>query len=133
MGNAATAKYSFRSQLLHNVADISISDDGGNSVAIRAITPTRKPIGWRHSQLPTHTLTFNVAVLDDGVEIDWMWYKENKHKSDGEFTISETSDLWNRVFTRAIVQTCESTTDTETMTVTWAVTVMALESTYVSA
>jgi len=126
MGNAATAQYSYGAQILHNVADVNISDDGGTSTPIRAITPSRKPIGWRHSQLPTHTITFNVAVLDDGVEVDWMSLKESKD----EFTFGESSDLWNRNFNYAIVQTCESSTDTDTSTVTWAVTVMALESTY---
>ena len=126
MGNAATAQYSYGAQILHNVADVSISDDGGTSVPIRAITPTRKPIGWRHSQDPTHTITFNVALLDDGVEVDWMGLKESK----SEFTMSETSDLWNRNFDYCIVQSCESSTDTDTSTVIWAVTVMALESTY---
>jgi len=126
MGNAATAQYSFGAQVLHNIADVNISDDGGTSSPIRAITPSRKPIGWRHSQNPTHTITFNVAVLDDGVEVDWMRYKETKN----EFTFGEVSDLWNRNFDYAIVQTCESSTDTDTSTVTWAVTVMALESTY---
>ena len=126
MGNAATAQYSYGAQILHNVADVSISDDGGTSTPIRAITPSRKPIGWRHSQEPTHTITFNVAVLDDGVEVDWMGLKESKD----EFTFGESSDLWNRNFDYCIVQTCESSTDTDTSTVTWAVTVMALESTY---
>ncbi len=130
MGNAATAQYAYGAQILHNVADVNISDDGGTSTPIRAITPSRKPIGWRHSQDPTHTITFNVAVLDDGVEVDWMSLKENKHKPGGEFTFSETSILWNRNFDYCIVQTCESSTDTDTSTVTWAVTVMALESTY---
>ena len=133
MGNAATAQYSYGAQVLHNIADVNISDDGGASTPIRAITPTRKPIGWRHSQNPTHTITFNVAVLDSGVEVDWMYLKENKHKPGGEFTFGEVSDLWNRNFDYAIVQTCESTTETETSAVTWAVTVMALESTYASA
>ncbi len=130
MGNAATATYSFGSQVLHNVADINITDDGGTSVAIRAITPTRKPIGWRHSQLPTHSITFNAALLDTGAEVDWMFLKENKHKSEGEFTINESSDLWNRNFNNCIVQTVESSTDTDTSTVTWAITIMALSSTY---
>jgi hypothetical protein len=126
MGNAATASYSFGTQLLHNVASISISDDGGTSVAIRAITPTRKPIGWRHSQLPTHTISFTAAVLDDGAEVDWMRLKETKD----EFTISENSALWDRNFNNAIVQTVESTTDDDTNTVTWAITIMALSSVY---
>lgn len=126
MGNAATAQYSYGAQILHNVADVSISDDGGTSTPIRAITPTRKPIGWRHSQLPTHTINFKVAVLDDGVEVDWMSLKESKE----EFTFGEVSDLWNRNFDYCIVQTCDSATDTDTLTVEWSVTVMALESTY---
>ena len=126
MGNAATASYSFGTQLLHNVADISIADDGGTSVAIRAITPTRKPIGWRHSQLPSHTISFTAALLDDGAEVDWMTLKDSKE----EFTISENSALWNRNFNNAIVQTVESTTDTDTNTVTWAITIMALSSVY---
>ena len=126
MGNAATAQYSYGAQVLHNIADVSIADDGGTSSPIRGITPSRKPIGWRHSQLPTHTISFTVAVLDDGVEVDWMALKTSKD----EFTFAEVSDLWNRNFDAAIVQTCESTTDTDTSTVTWAVTLMALESTY---
>ena len=126
MGNAATAQYSYGAQVLHNIADVSISDDGGTSSPIRAITPSRKPIGWRHSQEPTHTITFNVALLDEGVEVDWMSLKESKD----EFTFGEVSDLWARNFDYAIVQTCESATDTDTSTVTWSVTVMALESTY---
>jgi hypothetical protein len=126
MGNAATAQYSKGTQVLHNIADVSIADDGGTSTPIRAITPTRKPIGWRHSQDPTHTISFTVAVLDDGVEVDWMNLKETKE----EFSFGEVSDLWNRNFDYCIVQTVESTTDTDTSTVTWAVTVMALESTY---
>ena len=126
MGNAATASYAFNTQLLHNVADISIADDGGTSVAIRAITPTRKPIGWRHSQLPTHTISFTAALLDDGAEVGWMELKESKD----EFTLSENSALWSRNFNNCIVQTVESTTDTDTNTVTWAITIMALSSTY---
>jgi hypothetical protein len=128
MGNAATAQYSYGSQILHNIADANVGDDGGQSVAIRAITPTRKPIGWRHAQLPTHTISFNVALLDDGAEVDWMRLKETKE----EFTFSEVSALWNRNFNSCLVQTVESSTDTETSTVTWAVTIAALESTYVS-
>lgn len=126
MGNAATAQYSYNAQILHNIADVSITDDGGTSSPIRAITPSRKPIGWRHSQLPSHTITFTVAVLDDGVEVDWMALKTSKD----EFSFIEASALWARNFDYSIVQTCESTTDTDTSTVTWAVTVMALESTY---
>ena len=128
MGNAATVYYTKGTQILHNIADANIGDDGGTSVAIRAITPTRKPIGWRHAQLPTHTISFSVAVLDDGVEVDWMSLKFSKE----EFTFGEVSDLWNRNFDYCIVQTCDSTTDTDTQTVTWAVTLGALESTYVS-
>ncbi|KKL03777.1 hypothetical protein LCGC14_2622730 [marine sediment metagenome] len=126
MGNAATASYAFNTQLLHNVAGISIADDGGTSVAIRAITPTRKPIGWKHSQLPTHTISFTAVVLDDGAEVDWMRLKETKD----EFTISENSAIWNRNFNNCIVQTVESSTDDDTNTVDWAITVMALSSTY---
>jgi hypothetical protein len=129
MGNAATAYYTKGTQILHNIADVTISDDGGASTPIRGITPTRKPIGWRHSQLPTHTIGFTVAVLDDGVEVDWMALKESKD----EFTFGEVSDLWSRNFDYAIVQSCESSTDTDTSTVTWKVTVMALESTYATA
>lgn len=128
MGNAATATYSYGSQVLHNIADANVGDDGGQSVAIRAITPTRKPIGWRHAQLPTHTISFNVALLDDGAEVDWMRLKETKE----EFTFSEVSDLWNRNFDHCLVQTVDSSTDTETSTVTWAVTIAALSSAYVS-
>lgn len=126
MGNAATAQYSFGAQILHNVADINITDDGGTSVAIRAITPTRKPIGWRHSQLPTHSISFSAALLDDGAEVDWMTLKETKD----EFTVNETSALWNRNFNNCIVQTVESSTDTDTSTVTWNITIMALSSNY---
>ena len=126
MGNAATASYAFNTQLLHNVADINITDDGGTSVAIRAITPTRKPIGWRHSQLPTHSIAFTAALLDDGAEVDWMTLKATKE----EFTISENSKLWDRNFNSCIVQTVESTTDNDTSTVTWNITIMALSSTY---
>ena len=129
MGNAATALYRYGTQILHTLADVSISDDGGTSVPIRGITPTRKPIGWRHSQDPTHTITFNVPVLDGGAEVDWMALKESKD----EFTFGEVTDLWARNFDYCIVQSCESSTDTDTMTVTWAVTIMALESTYATA
>jgi hypothetical protein len=128
MGNAATAYYTYNSQILHNLADTTVGDEGGTSVAIRAITPSRKPIGWRHSQLPTHNITFNVAVLDTGVEVDWMALKESKE----EFTFGEVSDLWSRNFKYCLVQTVESSTDTDTNTVTWAVTLGALESTYES-
>jgi hypothetical protein len=57
-----------------------------------------------------------------------MRLKETKE----EFTFSEVSDLWNRNFNYCLVQTVESSTDTETSTVTWAVTIAALSSTYVS-
>lgn len=128
MGNAATAQYSYGTQVLHNIADANVGDDGGQSVAIRAITPTRAPIGWRHAQKPTHTISFNVALLDDGAEVDWMRLKETKEN----FSFKENSALWERVFINCLVQTVDSSTDTETATVTWAVTVAALESTYVS-
>lgn len=127
MGNAATAYYTYGAQVLHNIADTNISDEGGTSVAIRAITPTRKPIGWKHGQKPTHLISCTVDVLDTGVEVDWMRLKETKE----EFTFSEVSALWSRNFDYCIVQTCDSTTDTETLAVTWAVTLAALESTYV--
>lgn len=126
MGNAATVRYAYGQQILHNLADANVKDDGGESVAIRAITPTRKPIGWRHAQLPTHTITFNVALLDGAPEVDWMALKESKE----EFSFSQLSDLWQRRFKSVIVQTCDSSTDTATLSETWAVTLMALESTY---
>lgn len=126
MGNAATVYYTYGAQVLHNIADASVGDDGGESVAIRAITPTRKPIGWRHAQLPTHTITFNVALLDESPEVDWMALKESKE----EFELGQISDLWDRQFKYCIVQTCESSTDTDTLSETWAVNIAALESSY---
>jgi len=125
MGNASTTYYTVNGQTLHHITDANVGDDGGESVAIRAITPSRKPIGWRHSQLPSHTISFSVPVLDE-IEFDWMAYKESKE----EFVFQQISDLWTRSFTYVIVQTCDSATDTETMSETWSVTLGALESKY---
>lgn len=128
MGNAAFAQYEKDGQILDNVEGMSISrGGGGESTPIRTITPTREPIGWRHGQKPDYTLAFNVAVMDDGQEVDWKSLEESKE----EFTMVERTSLFSRGFYQCVVQSVESTTD-ENNAVTWAVTVAALRSEYLS-
>ena len=127
MGNAAFAVYEKDGQILHNIEGVNVSRaGGGESTPIRTITPSRTPIGWRHGQKPDYTITFNVALLDSGLEVDWKALEESKT----EFTFVERTDISFRTFTQAVVQSVESTTD-ENNAVTWAVTIAALKSKYV--
>jgi len=127
MGNAAYATYEYNGQILHNVEGVSISRaGGGESTPIRTITPSRQPIGWRHGQKPDYGITFNVALLDSGLEVDWKALEESKD----EFAFIERTDISFRTFEKCVVQSVESSTD-ENNAVTWAVSVSALLSTYV--
>lgn len=128
MGNAAYAVYEYNGQILHNIEGVSISRaGGGESTPIRTITPARAPIGWRHGQKPDYTITFNVALLDEAVEVDWKALEDSKE----EFTFNERIDAFFRIFEKCVVQSVESSTD-ENNAVTWAVTVQCLESKYVA-
>ena len=127
MGNAANAVYEYNGQILHNIEGVSISRaGGGESTPIRTITPSREPIGWRHGQKPDYTISFNVALMDDGLEVDWKSLEETKT----EFEFVERTDIAFRTFRRAVVQSVESSTD-ENNAVTWAITIHALKSGYV--
>ncbi len=127
MGNAAYAVYEYNGQILNNIEGVSISRaGGGESVPIRTITPSREPIGWRHGQKPDYTITFNVVLTDDTLEVDWKAREEDKT----EFTFNERLDAFSRIFEKCVVQSVESSTD-ENNAVTWAVTVAALISKYV--
>jgi len=126
MGNAAFATYEKDGQILHNVEGLAINKAGGSeSVPIRTITPSRQPIGWKHGQKPDYTITFNVQLLDSGLEVDWMALNDSK----AEFTFTERTDSWFRTFSLCVVQSCESTTD-ENNSPTWAVTIGCLKSKY---
>ena len=126
MGNAAYAVYEYNGQILNNIEGVSISRaGGGESVPIRTITPSREPIGWRHGQKPDYTITFNVVLLDEALEVDWKLLEENK----SEFTFNERVDAFSRSFGKCVVQSVESSTD-ENNAVAWAVTIACLTSQY---
>jgi hypothetical protein len=128
MGNAATAEYAYGAQTLHFIADVNITDEGGQAVPIRTITPSMTAVGWRLSQKPTYSITFNVPIMDTGAEVDWLALKNSK----ALFTFTESSDNWIRTFSQCVVQACDSSTDTDTTSPTWAVTIGALSATYES-
>ena len=127
MGNAAYAVYEYNGQILNNIEGVSISRaGGGESVPIRTITPSREPIGWRHGQKPDYSISFNVVLTDDTLEVDWKALEDTK----SEFTFSERIDAKFRLFSACVVQSVESSTD-ENNAVTWAITIACLRSQYV--
>lgn len=107
MSNAADAVYLHNGLILHTITDVNIDPDGGESTPLRGMTPTKKAFGWRHGQIQSGVITFNMPILETGPEVDYLAKQETKE----EFTWSEQGDTWTRNFIKTVVQDVKSTTD----------------------
>ena len=125
--DAAQAYYAIDALVLSNINNVSITPAGGELDVRRGISRSKKPLGWKNGQEAHFTLTWDVDLTENGLEVDYYTYYKNKT----EFTFTEHADTSFTNYYPCKISNLTSSTDANG-NVTLSIETMALYSDYVA-
>jgi hypothetical protein len=117
--------YTYNGNILHNIMNVRIDPEGGESTIRRGITPTKRALGRRFGQLPHYRISFDCDLVKN-MYPDWLNLSFTKDK----FIFAEIGDDFHHNFQECVVESASKAPD-ENGNVTVSVSLTALYDKYV--